>query len=154
MKIQSNQLVPGRLYSVVYQSDVDMVQQRDGANNPLFDVSVTVRRVATVQACGDKTYARMRLKQDADWQPSGKPKWYAPDPANTCVVVHRKTGVRYFRVLPINMTKETYFIGGKPASEAETATIKSFHRGHSDADYLTIRLENLINVRDNGGEKE
>lgn len=175
--IKASQFVPGRIYSVVYENDVEMVQKRELATtagllpcalhrmadgspsnlicNPLADCTVTVRRVMSLQAAGDETYANAQRKQNPAWQPSEDTKaWWKVSAENDCICEHRKTGVAHLRAISRSVSKEEYFIGGKLATDKEAATIKAFKKSKSSdgLPYIMPKLENLSNVRDNVGE--
>lgn len=132
--------------------DVTLTIER---SNPFIDIPVTVRRVSTVQAAGEKTWANFKRRTNPDWQPSGNRKnWYHVTD-NSCIVQHNSNGTRYLRGLPRGVSKEQYFIGGTPATEAQVETIKAFAKNAGKPqDYVLLSLDNLANVTDEGGEKE
>ena len=173
-QMKASSFVPGRMYSMVYESDVDMVGKREIVDsttldsilefkrdgkfvlNPLADCSVTVRRVFSIQAAGNKTYRNMKLKQDPTWQPSTEHKaWWNVTADNSCICEHRTEGTRYLRALPRGITKEEYFIGERLVTkDSEIATIKAFRKSKGETNFIMMKLDNLTNVTDDGGEAE
>lgn len=147
--MKSSEFKPGRVYSVIYNSDVPMVAKRNGMDNPLIDTSVTVRRVSTVQAAGGATWSNFKRKTNPDWQPSEDGKsCYVEDASNSCIVVHKTNGTRYLRGLPRGVTKEQYFIGNAPATEKEVETIKAFAKSTGKSEFVVLTLDKLENVVD------
>jgi hypothetical protein len=146
----TSQLRPGRIYSFVYSSDVDMVQKRNGAENPLGSCSVSVRRVVRAQAAGNETYARVQLAKDPTWEPSAERKsWYHVTPENDCIVQHNSNGQKYLRAIPRGVVKEEYFIGTLPANEREVETIRSFKKSAgNEPTFVVFKLDNIINLED------
>lgn len=174
--ITKNSFVAGRVYSLVYSSPVEMVSKReldwrtteyreliysrvtlervDGKFfNPLASNDVTVRRVSTVQAAGDKTWTNYLAKRGE--VPSGKPAWYDVSKENSCILVHKTNGNEYLRGLPCGITMEQYFVDGKPASEQQVAIIHAFKKSNSSAnEFITLSLSKLLNVDSGQGEAE
>jgi hypothetical protein len=191
-KINSTSFVPGRIYSVIYSSLVEMVQTREFSfeqvrghaglkaafmaeqpvlaamlytapdasvvklSNPLVDCEVTVRRVSSVQAAGNKTWRNFQLKRNPEYKPDAEHKsWYHVTLENSCIVAHNKSNEHYLRALPKGISKEEYFIGGKPANETEVSLIRCFKKSNGrEAEFSTLKLSNLENVIDSGGENE
>lgn len=123
--------------------------------NPLFDCEVTVRRVATVQAAGNKTWHNFQIKRNPEYKPSEERKAWYHVTGNSCIVEHNKTNRHYLRGLPKGISKEEYFIGGQPASENEVSLIREFKKNlHKDNAFVTLPLDRLENVIDSGGEAE
>ena len=80
--INASSFVPGRVYSIVYDSTVEMVAKREFTpqeiaenpalqgltlvkgklENPIADLTVCVRRVSTVQAAGAETWERFKSR--------------------------------------------------------------------------------------------
>jgi hypothetical protein len=140
---------PGRIYSVIYTSDVPMVNERNGQRNPLSDCQVIVRRVSTVQAAGGKTWTNFKRRTNPDWTPdSDRQSWYRVDKKNSCIVVHKSKGTRYLRGLPIGITKEEYFVGKTRATDKDIETIKSFSRSSGPSEFVLLTLDKLQNVVD------
>lgn len=166
--INSKSFKPGRVYSVIYNSNVELVGKRDfpvditkpnGATfqriNPLDGIEVTVRRVSTVQAAGNVTWSNLQRKINPDWQPSSERKsWYNVTPENSCIVQHNTQGTRYLRALPRGITKEEYLIDGIPATPNELQTIQDFRRSTKETNFVLLKLDNLVNVQDDGGMDE
>lgn len=174
--ITKNSFKPGRVYSLVYQSDVDMVAKRDldqrtteyraletngvrlatvdgKTHNPLLDATVTVRRVSTVQAAGNKTWENYLAKRGE--VPSGKPAWFDVSGENSCILVHKQTKAEYLRGLPRGVTLEEYFVNGISATDAQVATIRAFKKSNSSAnEFVTLSLSKLVNVDNGQGEEE
>lgn len=144
------------MYSVIYSSDVDMVGKRDFKDgkgkqeNPLKEKVVTVRRVSTVQACGNETYSRVMTRKNPSWTPSADyTAWWKVSTDNDCIVEHKTKGTRYLRGLPKGVTVETYFVNGTEATETEAETIRKFKEGSGkDAEFVLLNLEKLENVKD------
>ena len=151
--IQKNAFVAGRVYSVVYQSDVDMVQKRDGKENPLGSSAVTVRRVSTIQAAGNKTWNNFKVKHGIVTS-SARPDWFTPNTDNTCIVSHNKTGVEYLRGLPKGITKEVYMVNGIEASPEQVNTIRAFKKSQGESKFVMLTLDKLINVDKGEGDAE
>jgi hypothetical protein len=168
-QISSASFRPGRIYSIVYDSDYPMVQTRNlgedlhgfaadkfgHAINPLYGHNVTVRRVSSVQAAGNKTWANYKRRTDPNWQPSDKPKWYHAT-ENSCIVEHSKNATRYLRGLPRGVTKVEYLIDGIPATLDEVSTLETFpkNKPRDNQEFLILDLSNLVNVIDDGGDEE
>lgn len=147
--VTTSQLRPGRMYSFVYASDVDMVQKRNGQENPLGSCFVSVRRVVRVQAAGNETYANVQLSKDPNWTPSTERKsWYHALPENSCIVQHNTNGQKYLRAIPRGIVKEEYFIGKLPATEAEVETIRAFKKSQGQPEFVVFTLENIMNLQD------
>ena len=143
--------VAGRVYSVVYNSDVTMVSKRDGQANPLFGADVTVRRVSTIQAAGGESWTNFLAKRGE--QPAGNRKpWCVESELNPCIMVgvsDNTSGQYYLRGFPRGITKEEYFIASQPATSAEVETIRAFKKSSSgDAEFIILNLDKLENVSD------
>lgn len=179
---KTSSIRPGRIYTFVYEAAVDMVAKRDEnkisaevaslcrrhtdakglptnkLQNPLADLqgSVTVRRVTRAQAAGNKTYSNIMKRDDPTWEPSGKPTWFDIDAENSCILIKKSDpSCRYLRALPIAVDNEVYLIGGKPVDEKTADTIRAFKEGsRSDVKFLTLAVDNLSNLQDDGGEEE
>jgi len=161
--ISKNSFVAGRVYSIVYSSDVDMVAKRnfgternpDIQENPLRESLVTVRRVSTVQAAGEKTWTNFLAKRGM--VPAGTaPTWWTVSKENSCIVVgtsKNTLGREYLRGLPRGITKEEFFIDGKPATPAQIETMKRFKK-NSGGDFVLLALSKLENVDTGEGEAE
>lgn len=163
--IKTTSFKPGRIYSVVYVNDVEMVGKREFFNpspiisklhhkdgkilNPLIDIHVTVRRVATIQAAGNATWANVQTRDNPGWQRTDRKSWFHTDMDNDCIIVHNTNGTRYLRGLPRGKTKEEYFIGGNPASQLEVEIITAFLKNNTKSEFVIIKLDNLENVLDN-----
>lgn len=145
-KILASSFVAGRVYSVVYMSDVAMVAKRDGKDNPLADIPVTVRRVSTIQAAGKETWERFKARTSRETEPSSRKPWYHVSAQNDCVVIHNTNGNEYLRGLPRGITKEEYFVGDEAATEAQVETIRAFKKSASEAEFVLLSLAKLQNV--------
>lgn len=173
--LNSSLFVAGRVYSLVYANEVEMVNKRElesatrdnllalgvrcdfdtcanGAAsvrtlNPLADQAVTVRRVSTIQAAGNETWERFKAKTGKETT-SERKAWYHVSERNDCIVVHNSTGREYVRGLPRGVTKEEYFIGTRAASPAEVATIRAFKKssGGGEREFVVLAVDNLLNV--------
>jgi hypothetical protein len=152
--ISKNSFVAGRVYSVVYSSDVEMVQKRDGKDNPMLGALVTVRRVSTMQAAGDKTWANYKAKHGI--VTGTREPWWTATKENTCIVEHNKTGVEYLRGLPRGITKEVYMVNGIVATDTQVETIRAFKKNQSDtpAQFVLLSLAKLENVDSGEGDAE
>jgi hypothetical protein len=167
--IAATDFVPGRIYSVIYKSEVEMVQKRElplsdvldmglvvgekgKTANPFYDNTVEVRRVWSVQAAGNKTWTNFLGKTGEE--PAGKePSWTVSD-YNSCIVVGKKDGAEKLRALPRNITKSEYFIDKRPATDAEVAIIRAFKKNKGHAPFVTLNLSKLENVLSVEGEAE
>jgi hypothetical protein len=113
--ISSNSFVAGRIYSLVYSNDVNMVAKRQldadtiaklqaagvtltahttKANeptgkqlNPLDGQAVTVRRVSSVTAAGGETWERFKARNGIVTGESTRKPWYAESTDNNCIVI-------------------------------------------------------------------
>ena len=154
--INSNSFVPGRIYSVVYDSEVELVGKRDGVENPLAAASVTVRRVSSVQAAGAKTWANYLAKRGES--PVGGKTWWTQSAGNSCIVVGTSAntlGREYLRGLPRGVTQEHYFVNGAAATPAQVETIRSFKKSNGrDAEFVLLSLSKLANVDKGEGDAE
>lgn len=131
MALKVNEVVNGRIYSVVFAGPVSMNKGgRMGVPvNPLIDVEVSKRTVMSVQACSRKSYVNRMLKADPTWQPdTSKPSGYA-ETSHPCVDLNLKTGDEALRGWAVGVTKHEVFIGGRPATAAELATIADYQPG-------------------------
>lgn len=168
-KIQAQDFKAGRVYSLIYTADVDMVASRElehqtvidlnklgftpfkqengRCDNPFVDSIVTVRRVSTVQAAGEQTWENFKLKNGMSTEPSNRKAWYHTSPKNDCIVVHNSNGTEYLRGLPRGVTKEQYFVGNLPATAQDVAVIRAFAKSkNSEPNFVTLTLEKLENV--------
>lgn len=143
-------LKAGRIYSFVYTSEVEMVNKRDFNDgcgkvaNPLADCLVSCRKVFRGNAATVGSYERVMKQIDPEWTPSDKPAWF--EFMADGIVCHRvKREQHYFAPLRVQTLKEEYFIGGKPASEADVETVKRFkkNRGGNDAGFAVFSLDKL-----------
>ena len=150
----TSQFRPGRNYSFVYVSDVEMVGKRDGKVNPLADCAVSVRRVTRCQAAGPDTYENVMRKENPEFEKSGKPAWYHTTDENPCIVEHNKEATRYVRGIPRGIVKEEYFIGANPASESEVETIRAFKKNKRDGEpaFILYKLDNIENLVDDAAD--
>jgi hypothetical protein len=145
-KINAQSFVAGRVYSVIYNSEVDMVGERDGKQNPLADIPVTVRRVSTIQAAGKVTWENFLARQGREKSSSNRAPWYVVSEQNDCIVLHKTNGTAYLRGLPRGVTKEQYFVGNEIATDAQVETIRAFKRSKPAAEFVVLKLDNLVNV--------
>lgn len=129
-----SEVVNGRIYSVVFAGPVSMNQGGRGGipRNPLLDLPVTKRTVSRVQACSRQSYVNRMRKLDPAWQPdnSGKPSGYGPT-ANPCVDVNLTSMDQALRGWSCGVVKHEVFVGGRPATESELATIAAYQPGGS-----------------------
>jgi len=131
MALKVNEVVNGRIYSVVFAGPVDMHKGgRMGVPpNPLLDLSVTKRTVMSVQACSRKSYVNRMLKAKPTWQPdTSKPSGYA-ETSHPCVDLNIKTGDEALRGWACGVSKHEVFVGDRPATESELATIAAYQPG-------------------------
>jgi hypothetical protein len=159
--IKAENFVAGRIYSVVYNSEVEMTRKKrdTGAVNPLADESVTVRRVSSVQAAGPKTWTNYLAKRGESPVGSRPPFWKVTD-YNPCIVqgiTENTMGREYLRGLPRGVTKEAYFVNGVEATPAQIEVIRLFKKGGSNdnpAEFVLLALAKLENVDSGEGEAE
>jgi hypothetical protein len=120
----------GRIYSVVFAGPVSMNKGGRGGvpANPLLDLDVTKRTVISVQACSRESYARRMLRLDPSWQHSGTPSGFEST-SNPCVDLNLKTGDFALRGWAMGVTKHEVFVGGKPATPEQLATIADYQPG-------------------------
>lgn len=127
-----NEVVNGRIYSVVFAGPVSMNKGGRGGvpENPLLDLPVEKRLVSRIQACSRESYARRMRKIDPAWQPdsSSKPSGYA-ETSHPCVDVNLKTGDQALRGWACGVVKYEVFIGGKPATAEQLETIAAYQPG-------------------------
>jgi hypothetical protein len=127
-----------------------------GAINPLAESNVTVRRVSSVQAAGNKTWTNYLAKQGLT--PTGtRPSWWTVSEHNSCICVgtsDNTKGREYLRGLPRGITKEEYFIDNRPATPEQVATIREFKSGSGDSEFVMLSLSKLVNVDAGQGEVE
>jgi len=157
----SSQFVPGRIYTFIYNSDVDMVNTRefDGVKlpNPLQGCFVQVVRKVTGQAAGKLTYERvMRKLKGDDWQKSDRKDWATVDPTNDCILVHEKTQERYVRLIPRGIQEETYYVDNVLATPEQVENIRKFKKNQRDEQpvYVRFKLDNIANLQDDGDDDE
>ena len=174
--IKTNSFIPGRVYSIIYNSVVEMVGTRalefgriqelarlgielvttNGGNsiNPLDGALVTVRRVSTIQAAGEKTWENYKRK--AGIVTETQAPWWTVTPENSCIVAHNKTGVEYLRGLPRGITLEQYMVNGIHATPLQIETIRAFKKNQSNspAEFVLLTLDKLENVDSGTGESE
>lgn len=155
--ISKNSFVPGRVYSVIYGGDVEMVQKRDGVENTLLGAAITVRRVSTIQAAGNKTWANYKAKNGIETG-TREPFWKV-SADNSCIVVGQTDntrGVEYLRGLPRGVTQEVYMVNGVQATAAQVATIRQFKKNKSEtpAPFVILSLAKLENVDSGEGDAE
>jgi hypothetical protein len=130
MALNVNEVVNGRIYSVVFAGPVSMnAGGRMGVPpNPLLDLA-TKRTVMSVQACSRESYARMQLRKDPTWTPdTSKPSGYSPT-EHPCIDTNNTTGDQALRGRAVGVTKHEVFIAGRPATDAELATIAAYQPG-------------------------
>lgn len=156
--IKANSFKAGRIYSVIYDSEVGMVQKRDGLDNPLLGALVTVRRVSSVQAAGNKTWANYKAKAGIVTTSTQTP-WWSVSPENSCIVVgtsENTKGKEYLRGLPRGVTKETYMVNGIVATPAQVENIRAFKKNKSDspAAFVMLSIDKLVNVDNETGDDE
>lgn len=131
MALNITQVVNGRIYSVVFAGPVSMnVGGRDGVpSNPMRDLAVEKRVVMRVQACSRGSYARRMLALNPDWQPDdSRPSGYA-ETENSCVDRNLKTGDLALRGWALGVVSHVVTVGGRPATDAELATIAAYQPG-------------------------
>lgn len=131
MALKVNEVVNGRIYSVVFAGPVSMnVGGRAGVpENPLRDLSVTKRTVMSVQACSRESYARRMRKMNPAWAPdTTKPSGYTAT-EHACVDTNNNTGDQALRGWAMGVTKHEVFVGNRPATDAELAIIATYQPG-------------------------
>lgn len=157
--ILATDFVPGRIYSLVYDSDVDMVRKKRGetVENPLADSAVTVRRVSSLQAAGNKTWTNFLAKRGE--QPVGnRPSWWQVSDYNSCICIGvspNTKGKEYLRGLPRGITKEQYFVNGVEATASQVETIRKYKSGGGgEHEFVLLSLSKLVNVDGGQGDAE
>jgi hypothetical protein len=174
--IKTSSFIAGRVYSIIYNSAVEMVRVRalefgriqelaragialektenGKCINPLDGALVAVRRVSTIQAAGEKTWENYKRKAGIVTE-SAQP-WWTVTPENSCVVAHNKTGVEYLRGLPRGITLEQYMVNGIHATPLQIETIGAFKKNQSNgpADFVLLTLDKLENVDSGTDESE
>lgn len=140
MALKINEVVNGRIYSVVFAGPVRMNKGgRMGiAINPLLDLDVTKRTVMSVQACSRESYAKRQLKLEPSWTPSNKPSGYAPT-SHPCVDVNTQSGEEALRGWACGVTKHEVFVNGVPATPTQLETIAAY-KPASKSEYTFLRL--------------
>ena len=131
MALKLNEVVNGRIYSVVFAGPVDMNKGgRMGVPpNPLLDLSVTKRTVMSVQACSRKSYAKRMLAKDPTWAPdTSKPSGYA-ETSHPCVDTNLKSGDQALRGWACGVSKHEVFVGGVPATAEQLDIIAAYQSG-------------------------
>lgn len=131
MALKINEVVNGRIYSVVFAGPVSMNKGgRMGVPpNPLLDLPVSKRTVMSIQACSRESYRNRMLRQNPDWQPdNSRPSGYEAT-ENPCVDLNAKTGDLALRGWAVGVTKHEVMIGGQPATAEQLATIAAYQPG-------------------------
>jgi len=131
MALKVNEVVNGRIYSVVFAGPVNMNKGGRGGvpENPLQDLTVTKRTVMSIQATSRESYARRMRKLNPDWTPdTSKPSGYAAT-EHPCVDTNLKTGDQALRGWALGVTKHEVFVGGRPATAQELETIAAYQPG-------------------------
>lgn len=131
MALKINEVVNGRIYSVVFAGPVSMNKggRMNIPTNPLLDLSVDKRTVMSVQACSRQSYANRMRKLDPTWQPdTSKPSGYKPT-ENPCVDMNLNTGDEALRGWACGVSKHEVFVGGKPANAEQLDIIAAYQPG-------------------------
>ena len=170
--IKTNSFIPGRVYSIIYNSVVEMVGTRalefgriqelarlgielvttNGGNsiNPLEGAMIEVRRVSTVQAAGNESWENYKRKNGIVTDTTRKP-FYVVSPENDCIVVgdtDNTKGKTYLRGFPRKVTSETYMVNGIVAAPNQVEVIRTFKKNQSSSPltFVTLPLDKLVNV--------
>lgn len=151
-------IVPGRLYSWVYDADEIAVAKgmnkggtRGTTPNPFYG-QVSKRAVYAGQAATAEMYARA-------WEKENPGQTYTPDPDytarfaatdNPCVVRSLATGDLQVRILRPATRKTEYFIAKQPASPEQVATIEAYKTARKERSgavkIMFPYVHNLFNV--------
>lgn len=131
MALKINEVVNGRIYSVIFAGPVGMNKggRMNVPENPLASVDVSKRTVLSVQACSRESYKRRMLKLDPSYTPdTSKPSGYEAT-ENPCVDLNLKTGDQALRGWALGVSKHEVFVCGRPATESELQTIADYQPG-------------------------
>ena len=131
MALKVNEVVNGRIYSVVFAGPVNMNKGgRSGVPvNPLLDLAPTKRTVMRVQACSRQSYVNRMLRADPTWQPdTSRPSGYTAT-EHPCIDLNDKTGGLALRGWACGVAKHEVFVGGQPATAEQLQVIADYQPG-------------------------
>lgn len=142
--LKINEVVNGRIYSVIFESPVKMNVGGREHTNPLANMEVTKRVVMSVQACSHESYARRQIKADPTWTPSNRPSGYA-NTDHPCLDLNLSTDELALRCVPVHVTKREVFVGDVPASAEQLAIIAQYSPERPAPSFMRLPLSKVAN---------
>lgn len=138
--INTNTIRAGSIATVLLQGEHKMLTggTKGTERNPLLG-RVTRDHRLVITLAGPDSYGNRY--EDA---PGDKPwfEWVRPG-----LVKHPVTGALYLAALPTSVRgTRRYLVDGRPATEAELATIERYKKSDKPPKFLTFALENAVNV--------
>lgn len=139
--MQLSEIVPSRIYSWIYEGEYKLNKGgRSGLPlNPLHG-QVTVRKVKIGQAATSEMVTRKSLTLDPSYVPSENYTARWEQTVNPCVVRSLSSGDFAVRILNPKTTKMELFVGGRPITPEEAATIKPYLPARRPSDPTKVKV--------------
>jgi hypothetical protein len=114
------------------------------AINPFLG-RVTRNHRFTITIAGEETYTNIQTRKGNEI--AGKEPWFRF--IKDGLVVHKQTNQLYIAGIPTsNVGKIEYLLDGRPMTEEELETLYKYKPASEPAEFLTIAIENVVNIAD------
>jgi hypothetical protein len=141
--IDINKIKAGQIATIMLQGEYKMNKGgRSGVPLNIYNGRITRKYRFAITLAGPETY--YNKYPDA----VGKPNWFTF--VRDGLVRNNKTGQLYLAGLPTNNNNNSYelFVDGRPITEEEYNTIQQYRQDKEEAKFLTLSIDNCINIAD------
>ena len=141
--ININTIKAGHIATVLMQGEYKLNKGgRSGLPINKYSGRVTRDFRFTISLAGEETYNN--IYPDS----VGKPNWFSF--VKDGVVTHNKNGGLYLAGLPTDNKRNKFdlLVDNRPITEEERQAIRKYRSEKDNAPFLTIALDNVINVKD------
>jgi hypothetical protein len=136
----------GQIATILLQGELSMNKggRKGIAINPFLG-RVTRNHRFTITIAGEETYYNIQTRKGNDI--AGKEPWFRF--IKDGLVVHKQTNQLYIAGIPTsNVGKIEYLLDGRPMTEEELETLYKYKPASEPAEFLTIAIENVVNIAD------
>ena len=134
----------GQIATILLQGELSMNKGgRKGIGINPYIGRVTRNHRFTITIAGEETYTNIQNRKGNEI--AGKEPWFRF--IKDGLVVHKQTNKLYIAGIPTsNVGKIEYLLDGRPMTEDELVTLYIYKPASEPAEFLTIGIENVINI--------
>jgi hypothetical protein len=136
----------GQIATILLQGELSMNKggRKGIAINPFLG-RVTRNHRFTITIAGEETYTNIQTRKGNEI--AGKEPWFRF--IKDGLVVHKQTNQLYIAGIPTsNVGKIEYLLDGRPMTQEELETLYKYKPASEPAEFLTIAIENVVNIAD------